>query len=316
MSVTMKAICAHARGGAEVLVYEDAPRPTPGRGDALLRVGAAAITPTELTWPDTWETGDGKERLPSIPAHEASGIVAELGPDATGVRVGDRVYALTDFHRNGAAAEYAAVRAADLAPTPRSLDDVHAAAVPLAALTAWQALFDHAGLAAGQSVLVHGAAGGVGTYAVQLARWKGARVVATASRDDAAFVRDLGADMVIDHRAERFEDRVRDMDVVLDTVGRETQRRSWTVLRRGGTLVSIVEPPSQADATSRGVRGVHFIVEPDRDQLVRIAGLVDAGHLRPVIDAVFPLPRAREAFDRALHGHHRGKIVLAVQQEE
>jgi NADPH:quinone reductase-like Zn-dependent oxidoreductase len=310
----MKAIRLHARGGPEQLVYEDAPEPPLKNGDALVRVHACAITPTELTWPETYATCDGASRLPSIPGHEVSGVVAARGANAADAKVGDRVYTLTDFSRDGAAAEYMAVRAADLAPKPASLSDVQAAAVPLSALTAWQALFDHAGLVPGQEVLIHGATGGVGSFAVQLARWRGAYVVATASAANAELACELGADKVIDYNAGRFEDKVHGADVVLDTVGGDTLDRSWGVLRRGGVLVTIVARPPDKPARY-GVRGVFFIVKPSRAQLIEIGRLIDRGKLRPIIEATFPLGEARQAFERAAGGHNRGKIVLQVRGE-
>lgn len=199
MHERMKAARLHRRDGAEGIVYEDAPRPDPGEGDALVRVHAAGITPTELTWSTTWTTRDGKDRVPVVPSHEVSGVVEALRDGVREVQVGDAVYALLDFWRDGAAAEYVAGRAADLAPKPRSIDHAHAAAIPLSGLTAWQALFDHAGLSRGQRVLIHGGAGGVGTFAVQLAHWCGAHVTTTASADSAEFLRQLGADEVIDY---------------------------------------------------------------------------------------------------------------------
>ena len=225
----MKAVRLHSRGGPEQLVYEDAPLPDPAAGEVRVRVFAAGITPTELTWDATYQTPDGRDRLPSIPGHDVSGVVEALGRGVTGVSPGDAVYGLIDFPRDGSAAEFVAVPAAHLAPKPGTLDHVRAAAVPLSALTAWQALFDHAGLAAGQKVLIHGAAGGVGSFAVQLARWRGAQVSGTTSADDADFLRALGVETVIDYRAARFEDLLRDVDVVLDTVGGETLERSWRV---------------------------------------------------------------------------------------
>src|SRR3954453_10449706 len=189
--VVVKAIRLHARGGPEQMVYEDAPLPAPAAGEALLRVCAAGITPTELTWSETYRTPDGHERLPTIPGHDVSGVVEVLGPGVSDVSPGDAVYGLIAFPRDGSAAEYVAVRAADLAPKPRSLDHVHAAAAPLSALTAWQAFFTHAGLSSGQRVLIHGAAGGVGAFAVQLARWRGAHVSATASVRHHEFLRGL-----------------------------------------------------------------------------------------------------------------------------
>src|SRR5262252_3471871 len=230
----MKSVRMHKRGGPQDLLYEDAPKPQPGPGDALVRVYACAITPTELSWTETYTSSDGADRLPSIPGHELSGVVETVTPDVAAIRSGEAVYALTDFSRDGAAADYIAVRARDLAPKPRNLSHTQAAAVPLSALTAWQGLFDHAGLARGQRVLIHGAAGGVGTYAVQLARRRGAYVIGTSRADNAAFLRSLGVSEVIDYTAVRFEDKVRDADVVLDTVGADTLERSWGVLRHGG----------------------------------------------------------------------------------
>ena len=196
--------------------------------------------------------------------------------------------------------------------TGRPPSSRQAAALPLSALTAWQALFEHAHLAAGQSVLIHGGAGGVGTRAVQLAPWRGARVLATASARDTALVRSLGADDVIDYQAARFEEMPRDIDVVLDTIGGETRERSWRVLRKGGVLVTLVSPIPPNVAEQHGVRGVFFVVSGNRTQLDHITGLVDAGKLKPVLSAVVPLARAREAFEQGAAGHAPGKIVLQV----
>jgi NADPH:quinone reductase-like Zn-dependent oxidoreductase len=244
-----------------------------------------------------------------------SGVVEAVASDVTEVKAGEDVYALTDFWRDGAAADYVAVHAGDLAPKPASLTHTQAAAVPLSALTAWQALFDHAGLTMGQRVLIHGAAGGVGTYAVQLAHWRGAHVIATARPSDAGFLLDLGADDVIDYTAVRFEDKVRDVDAVLDTVGEDTLERSWGVLRRGGVLVTIAGSVPADKAAKYGVRGMDFIVKPSRAELIKIAGLIDAGELRPIIEATFPLAKARQAFERGARGHNRGKLVLQVAEK-
>jgi len=312
----MKSIRMHNQGGPELLTYEDAPNPELQSGDALVRVVATSITKTELTWDETYTDCEGRPRIPTIPGHEFAGIVDTLAPDAAGVRVGDAVYALSSFCRNGSAAEYIAVRAEDLAPKPRTLNFEQAAAVPLAGLTAWQALFDHAQIEKGERVLIHGAAGGVGTYAVQLASWKGAEVIATASAGNHDFLGELGASEVIDYTRERFEEKVEDVDVVLDSVGGETQERSWSVLRRGGILVSLVSPVSAEKAASLGVRGAFFIVEPNRTQLIELGHLIDAGTLRVIVGAVLPLAKAREAFERGLAGHMRGKIVLQVAAAE
>lgn len=311
----MKAIRLHQRGGAEELRYEDAPRPVLQPGDALVRVFASGITLAELTWDETYQTEVGTSRLPSIPGHELSGVVEEVSRDLPLLKAGEEVYGLTSFSRDGTAAELVAVRAEDLAPKPRSLDHTHAAAVPLAALTAWQGLFDHAGLAKGQSVVIHGAAGGVGTYAVQLARWRGARVIATAAHEDAGTLRQLGADDVIDYKAERFEDRAGKVDVVFDAVGGETRTRSWQVLRPGGTLVTLPAPIPTEEAKGREARGIFFVVKPSRTQLAAIAHLIDDGRVRVLLSEVFPLERAREAFEHGAHAHKPGKIVLQVVRQ-
>ena len=307
----MKAIRIHRRGGPEALVYEDAPIPALQPGDVLVRVHAAGISPAEFTW-HIWETPDGRSRLPLIPSHEVSGVVADVSPDVRDVKVGDAVYGLTDFFRDGGAAEYVAVRATELAPKPRSLDHASAAATPLSALTAWQALFDHARLMPGQRVLIHGAAGGVGSFAAQLARWRGAHVIGTASARNVDFVRKLGADEVIDYRATPFETVVRDVDVVFDTIGGTTTEKSWFVLRRNGLLVTIVRQPSAEWTAGRAARGLFFIVEPRRTQLNELSRLIDAGMIRPIVEAVLPLDRAREAYERGIREHPRGKLVLGV----
>jgi NADPH:quinone reductase-like Zn-dependent oxidoreductase len=307
---TMKAIRIHRRGGPEVLVYEDAPIPALQPSDALVRVHAAGISPAEFTW-HIWETPDGRSRFPFIPSHEVSGVVAAVAPDVRDVEIGEAVYGLTDFFRDGGAAEYVAVRATELAPKPRSLDHASAAATPLSALTAWQALFDHARLTPGQRVLIHGAAGGVGSFAVQLARWRGAHVIGTASAPNVDFVRQLGADDVIDYRATPFDTVARDVDVVLDTVGGTITERSWSVLRQNGLLVTIVRQPSDWTA-HRAAKGLFFLVEPRRTQLNELSRLIDAGIIRPIVEAVLPLDRAREAYERGIKDHPRGKLVLAV----
>jgi NADPH:quinone reductase-like Zn-dependent oxidoreductase len=312
----MKAVRLHRQGGPEQLVYEDAPEPDLGAEDALIRVHATGITPTELTWAETYRNCDGSERLPAIPGHEVSGVVERMADGVSEVSIGDEVYALTSFCRDGAAAEYVAVRAADMAPKPKTLDHAQAAAVPLSALTVWQAFFDHAQLARGQRVLIHGAAGGVGGFAVQIARRHGAYVVGTASAENRAFLLSLGANEVIDYRQAQFEQAVRDMDVVLDTIGGETRERSWQVLKPTGILVSLPGPIPESEAAAHGKRGgrrgVFFIVQPNREQLGKIAALIDSAAIRPVIAETIPLAKARQAFERGVAGHTRGKLVLQV----
>jgi NADPH:quinone reductase-like Zn-dependent oxidoreductase len=318
MSDSMHAVRGHRRGGAERLRYEVAPRPTPGAGEMLVAVYAAAITSGELDWDATWTDrfdGSGSPRVPTVLSKEVSGVVAALGPetaDATGaadLAVGEAVYGLIPFLRDGAAAEYAAVPALALARKPPSLDHEHAAALPLAGLPAWQALVRHGSLTTGQHVLVHGAAGGVGSLTVQLATAPGARVTATARAADADFVRGLGAERVVDCTAQRFEDQVEDVDQVQDTVGGDTRARSWRVLRPGGVLVSITAPPAPPQGTR--ARGAFFVVEPDRAGLEQLTALVAAGRLAPQLDRVLPLQEAPQAYAE-LAQHHRGKVVLRV----
>jgi len=239
-----------------------------------------------------------------------------VADDVGEVSIGDEVYALTAFCRDGAAAEYVAVRAADLAPKPTTLDHAQTAAVPLSALTVWQAFFDHAQLAPRQRVLIHGAAGGVGGFAVQIARWYGAYVIGTASSENRDFLLRLGANEVIDYRQASFEQAVRDVDVVLDTIGGETRERSWQVLKPSGMLISLPGPIPEREAAAHNKRGgrhgVFFVVQPNREQLGKIAALTDSGAIRPVIAETIPLAKARQAFERGVASHTRGKLVLQV----
>src|SRR5881227_3802155 len=322
----MKAIRIHGRGGPDHLVYEDAPQPHPGPGEVLVRVYAAGIIANELKWDVTYQTTAGSPRALPIPGRDLSGVVEEVGPGVTTLVKGSDVYAMLGHGRDGAQADYTIALPNELVAKPGTLDHVQAAAVPLSALTAWQALFDHAHLAAGQTVLIHGGAGGVGVFAVQLAHWAGAQVIATASARNRDFLRELGvgANEIIDYTTTRFEEVVHSVDVVFDTVGGDTLERSWQVIKPGGILVSIVSPspPAAAQAAmskakakggdGHDVRFVYFIVGPNRDELIQIGALIDAGHLRPIIDTVFPLAQARQAYEQAAKGHTRGKIVLRV----
>jgi NADPH:quinone reductase-like Zn-dependent oxidoreductase len=301
----MKAIRMHVRGGPEKLVYEEIPTPTPSSGEVLVRVCACGVSPNELSWSST-------EHLPVVLGHEISGVVEQVTPEVTEIKPGDSVYALTDFQRDGGAAEYVVIRGENVAFKPSSLNYIQAAAVPLSALTAWQALFDHAGLSKGQRVLIHGAAGGVGTFAVQLAKWKGAEIIATASVRNVDFLHHLGAEKVIDYTKSRFEDEVHDVDVVLDLVGDNTLDRSFTVLKDEGVVVTAVAPIPEGKAAPRGIKELFFVVSPSRSQLTEIAHLIDEGHVRPIVEATFPLEHAKEAFARGLSHHVRGKLVLYI----
>jgi NADPH:quinone reductase-like Zn-dependent oxidoreductase len=310
---TMMALRAHTRGGPGQLVYEQAPVPVPAPGEALVAVHAAGITFAELTWDLSWTTRDGRDRTPVIPSHEMSGTVARLGAGVTGMTPGDEVYGLIGFDRDGAAAQYVTMPAAELATRPRSVPHVAAATLPLAALTAWQALVDYAALEAGERVLVHGGAGGVGAYAVQLAAELGGQVTATGSARDAAFVRGLGAGDFLSAGDGRFEDAVSGVDVVIDTVGGAMTERSYAVMRPGGRLVTLAAPPDQDAARAGGVHAMFFVVAPDPGELALLAGLVDQARLRPVVSQVFPLSEGRRAYESGRQPRPPGKTVLTVR---
>ncbi len=296
----MRAVVLRAPGGPDQVVCEQVETPAPGRGEALVRVHAAALTRDELEWP--------ADRLPAIPSYELSGVVVALGPGAEGVTVGDEVYAMTAFDRDGVAADYAAVATELLADKPRALSHAEASAVPLAALSAWQALFEHGSLAAGERVLIHGATGGVGQFATPLASRHGAHVIATTSTHGVARARELGADIVIDHTAGQWDASIEPVDLVFDTAGGERLAGSPGVLREGGRLVSVAQEPPQA----AGVSSVYFVVEPNREQLAQIAELLDGGLPRPAIDSVFTLEEAASAFERSMATDKRGKVVLEL----
>ena len=309
----MTALRAHRRGGPEVLVVEGAPIPVPAAGEVLIAVHAAAITFDELTWEETWTRG-GADRTPVIPSHEVSGVISEIGSGVADFTVGDEVYGLTQFDRDGAAAEYVTVPAADLAAKPSTASHVAAAALPLAGLTALQALVDHAAVRPGEDVLVHGGAGGVGALTVQLAAILGARVTATVRSDTSELVIGFGAQRVIDVRTEAFDGDGPAYDVVIDTVGGETLDRSYGVLRRGGRLITLSAPPPEGKADDYGVSATFFIVTPDRAQLAELAAHVDEGRLRVQIARTFPLERGRDAFESGRQpGRKPGKTVLVVR---
>jgi NADPH:quinone reductase-like Zn-dependent oxidoreductase len=309
---TMKAVRIHSYGGPEVLVYEEVPRPQPEQGEVLVKVEAAGVNPVD------WKVREGylKEildhSLPLIMGWDVSGVVAATGPGVTRFKAGDEVFSRPDLLRDGTYAEYVVIREDEVAFKPKSVDHLHAATIPLAGLTAWKSLIETAGLKPGQRVLIHGAAGGVGSYAVQLAKWRGAHVIATAAEYNHDYLLDLGADEVVDYRLVHFEDIARDMDAVFDTIGGITQERSWRVLKKDGILVSIVSPPSPEKAATYGVRQSFVFIQPDAAALAELAKLVDAGKLRPYVEKVLPLAEARRAQELSQGGHVRGKIVLKV----
>ena len=299
---TMCGLRLKTADGPAGLSLEAMPVPEPGPGEVLVRVHAAGITRDELTWPT--------DRLPAIPSYELSGVVAAVGPGVDTVQPGEAVWALTPFDRDGVAAELAAVPAKLLAPKPRRLGHAECAAVPLAALSAWQGLFDHGGLEAGQRVLVHGAGGGVGRFAVQLARWRGAHVIGTASPAGTAAARSSGADEVLDRTRADALAGLEPVDLVFDTVGGAALAGSGALVREGGRVVGVAEPPPA------GVHAVYFVVESRREQLVEIGRLVDSGDVAPVLDSVFPLADARAAFERVAQPGKHGKVVIRVTDDD
>lgn len=308
----MKAVRLHQMGGSESLLYEEnAPKPIPEDNQVLVQVYATAITPTEFDWYPTFHAPDGNMRpFPIILGHEFSGVVEAVGPDCTEVQAGDPIYGLSDWFIDGAQAEYCLTVSAHIAPKPITLEHTQAAVVPISALTAWQALIDHAHLSEGQRVLIHGAAGGVGSFAVQLARCRKAHVIATASAANTDFVKSLGADDVLDYRLTAFETVIGDIDVVLNTVGGDTRDRSWGVLRKGGRLVTIAAD-AEGEKEQR-VRDAFFIVQPNRNLLMEISRLIDSDVIQPVVSAIFSMEKFQQAYKQK---PMRGKNVLRIAEK-
>ena len=305
----MQAITAADRAaGVAGLTLSDIPNPHAAENDVIVRVHAAGFTPGELDWPGTWTDRAGRERAQSVPGHDLSGVVAGLGYGTTGLTVGQRVFGLADWTRDGSLAEYTAVEARNLAPLPSDIDHTVAAALPISGLTAWQGLFDHAHLKAGQTVLIHGAAGAVGSIAVQLAHELGARVIGTGRAGDREVARGLGADAFVDLQADRLED-IGEVDVAFDVIGGEVLDRSAPLVRAGGVLVTIVGPPKVRPADGRAI---FFVVEPDRFRLADLAERVRSGRLNPLVGAVRPLAEVPSAFapDRRVSG----KTIIRVTQ--
>jgi NADPH:quinone reductase-like Zn-dependent oxidoreductase len=294
-----------------VLVEENVPQPQPRRGELLVRVYAAGVTSKELLWYPTIHSKNSERRSHAVPGHEFSGVIAAVGEDTVGFDIDQEVYGMNDWFSDGAMAEYCITQPTSVAQKPPSLTHVEAASVPIGALTAWQGLFDRAQLQAGEHVLVHGGAGAEGVFAIQLAQLHGAHVTTTASARNHAFVSQLGAEQVIDYRAVHFEDNIRDMDVIFDTVGGETLQRSWAVLKPGGRMITIATD-SETTADDR-VKQAFFIIEPNHTQLTQIGSLLEAGDLQTVVDAVLPLTRASEAYTGEVKRRRGcGKLVVAV----
>jgi|SRR5690348_13715428 len=306
----MKAVRIHRFGGPEVMQLEELPVPQFAGDEILLRVRAASVNPVDFKTRQGRFPPVGREQLPVTLGRDVSGVVEGVGSRVRGIKHGDEIYAMLGPDR-GAFAEYALVKMGEGARKPARLSHLEAATVPLAALTAWQGLLDHGLLAEGQRVLIHGGAGGVGHFAIQFAKVKGATVYTTVSERDLDFARELGADRAIDYGKERFEEIARDMDMVFDLVGGETQDRSWSVLKPGGILVSTLGQPSAEKAATRKVRAVGYMAQPNAAQLAEIGRLIDDQAVRPVIAETFPLSAAREAEERQEHGHVHGKIAVS-----
>jgi NADPH:quinone reductase-like Zn-dependent oxidoreductase len=309
---TMRAVQLQAFGGPEVLEVHNIARPVAGAGEVLLRVHAAGINPVDTGVRSGGASSLSGAVLPYVPGFDVSGVVAAVGSGVTEFEVGDEVFAMLNLRRGGGYAEYAIVKESEAALKPPDITHAEAASIPLVALTAWQTLFEIADLQAGQTVLIHAGAGGVGSIAIQLAKWRGARVIATASDYNHDFLRDLGVDVPVDYRNQRFEDFASEVDVVLDTIGGDTQLRSMTVLKEGGTLISIVGLTPEGRSPQRNIRVSSTLVQPDAEQLSKIAELITLGYVRPIVTYRFPLTGAPAAHEQSQTRRTRGKIVLEI----
>jgi NADPH:quinone reductase-like Zn-dependent oxidoreductase len=312
-SLKMKAIVVRAYGGPEVLKHENVPRPEPKENEILIRVIAAAINPVDAAIRSgRFTIGD---KLPLVPGMDIAGVVEKTGAKITKFKVGDPVYAYLSFKEQGGYAEFAIAHENEVSLKPKTLTYEQAAAVPLAATTAWQALIDNAKLSAGQTVLIHGGSGGVGHFAIQIAKARGAKVIAVASTPNQALLKQLGADQAIDYSTTRFEDVVKEVDVVLDAVRGDTLARSYGVVKKGGVIVSITGQPDQAELDKRGIRGSSMMAHPDAKVLEELTKLIEAKKITPVVSQVLPLAEAAKAHEQIATRHTRGKIVLKVADE-
>ena len=308
----MKAIRVHQFGGPEVLKYEDAPRPVPAADEVLIKVYASGMNPVD------WKMRAGLAeslfpiQLPFIPGWDVSGEIEEVGSDILIFKKGDEVYGRPDVTRDGTYAEYVAVKANQINFKPKSINHDKASAVPLAGLTGWQGLFDYGHLEEGQKVLIHAAAGGVGSFAVQLAKWKGAYVIGTSSEENIDFLFDLGADEALDYKTVKFEDRLKDVDLVFDLIGGDTQQRSLKIIKKGGRLITTVQPKYQEEAKANDIHMEVFMTQSLPEELEQLGNLIDSGKIKPIVTRTFPLKDAAEAQKEIEKGHTRGKMVLTV----
>ena len=308
----MKAIQIHQYGGAEELKWEDAPMPEIQADEVLVKVYATGVNPVDWKVREGYLAKSIERSFPIILGWDVAGEVEKTGDAVTNFKQGDQVYAKPPLDRQGTYAEFVAVKAAELSLKPKSVDFVTAAAIPLVGLTAWQGLFDQGQLKAGQKVLIQGAAGGVGTFAVQFAKWKGAFVIGTASKENKQFLEGLGADQVIDYHEENFEDRIKGVDVLFDTIGGETQKKLLNCMKPGGIVVSTVGISDAATVQARGLQGKSYMAQAISSQLQQIANLVDEGKIKVIISKIYPLAEAAAAHKYGEEGHTQGKIVLKV----
>ena len=309
-SPTMKAIVLHEYGGPEVLKYEDAPRPEPKENEVLVRVMAAGVNPVDALIRSGKYAKVFGTNLPLVPGYDIAGVVDKIGTKVAKLKVGDAVYAYPMW--GGGYAEYAVATDGEAALKPKTISFVEAAGVPLAALTAWQALIDVAKIDKGQTVLIHGGSGGVGSFAIQIAKARGAKVIATASTSNQDLLKQLGADVAIDYTKQKFEDVAKDVDVVLDSVGKDTLARSYGIVKKGGLIASLVARPDQAELDKYGIRGAPISVKPNASELAEITKLIDEKKIKPIVSQVLPLTEAVKAQEQAATHHTRGKIVLKI----
>ena len=308
----MKAIQIHKFGGPEVLKYEDAIKPKPHADEVLIKVFASGVNPADWKMREGHAKGRFPVKFPLIPGWDVSGEIEQVGNNIMNFRKGDEVYSRQDPTKNGTYAEYVVVKANLVNLKPKCISHERAAAVPLAGLTAWQALFDHGNLQQGQKVLIHAASGGVGTFAVQFAKWKGAYVIGTTSKENIDFVKQLGADEVIDYKNEKFENKLKDIDLVIDLIGGDTQKRSLKVIKKGGRLITTVQPENQEAAKAKNIHVEGFMALSIPEELEQIKQLIDSGKVKPVVAEIMPLKDAAKAQKLSEEGHIRGKIVLQV----
>jgi NADPH:quinone reductase-like Zn-dependent oxidoreductase len=309
----MKAMVVHEYGGPEVLKLEDVPRPEPKENEALVRVIASGVNPVDALIVSGKYAKEFGTHVPLTPGYDIAGVVEQTGAKITKFKTGDPIYGFVLW--GGGFAEYVVATEGEAAIKPKSLSYSEAASVPLVVLTAWQALIDAGKLSSGQTVLIHGGSGGVGTMAIQIAKARGGRVIATASTANQDLLKELGADVAVDYTKEKFEDVAKDVDVVLDTVGKDTLTRSYGVVKRGGFIATLVARLDQAELDKRGIRGASISVKPDANELEQITKLIEAKKIRPVVSQELPLAEATRALQQAATHHTRGKIVLKIADE-